>query len=115
MRSFFFFVNEGSASSVNSSNENYYHYVSHTVHHHNFFGNNAFHSLAFFIVDRQVAILIIYSISCFIEMRPYTELVNPASALLNQVKLSECDVHETRNMSDKNRRFGASCAIVKVT
>lgn len=68
---FFFFVNEGSASSVNSSNENYYHYVSHTAHHHNFFGNNAFHSLAFFIVDHQVAIIIIYSISCFIEMRPY--------------------------------------------
>ena len=71
MRSFFFFVNEGSASSVNSSNENYYHYVSLAAHHHNFFGNNAFHSLAFFIVDHQVAILIIYSISCFVEMRPY--------------------------------------------
>ena len=42
-------------------------------------------------------------------------LVNPASALLNQVKLSEWDVHETTNMSDKNRRYGASCAIVKVT
>ena len=28
---------------------------------------------------------------------------------------SDLEKHETRNMSDKNRRFGASCAIIKVT
>ena len=28
---------------------------------------------------------------------------------------NDLEVHETRNMSDKNRRFGASGSIVKVT
>jgi len=28
---------------------------------------------------------------------------------------NDLEIHETRNMSDKNQRFGASCAIVKVT
>ena len=28
---------------------------------------------------------------------------------------NDVEIHETRNMSDKNQRFGASCAIVKVT
>ena len=30
-------------------------------------------------------------------------------------KRSDLEIHETRNMSDRNRRFGASCAIIKVT
>ena len=29
-------------------------------------------------------------------------------------KRSDLEIHETRNMSDRNRRFGASCAIIKV-
>ena len=28
---------------------------------------------------------------------------------------NDLEIHETRNMSDRNRRFGASCAIIKVT
>ena len=28
---------------------------------------------------------------------------------------NDLEIHETRNFSDKNRRFGASCAIIKVT
>ena len=31
------------------------------------------------------------------------------------IKRSDLEIHETRNMSDRNRRFGASCAIIKVT
>ena len=31
------------------------------------------------------------------------------------IKKSDLEIHETRNMSDRNRRFGASCAIIKVT
>ena len=27
----------------------------------------------------------------------------------------DLEIHETRNMSDKNQRFGASCVVVKVT
>jgi len=28
---------------------------------------------------------------------------------------NDLEVHETRNISDRKRRFGASCAIIKVT
>ena len=28
---------------------------------------------------------------------------------------NDLEIHETRNMSDRNRRFGASCTIIKVT
>ena len=28
---------------------------------------------------------------------------------------NDLEIHETRNISDRNRRFGASCAIIKVT
>ena len=40
-----------------------------------------------------------------------------SSIALIATPLSHCNykMHETRNMSDKNRRFGASCVIVKVT
>ena len=31
------------------------------------------------------------------------------------LKRSDLEIHETRNMSDRNRRFGASCTIIKVT
>ena len=31
------------------------------------------------------------------------------------LKRNDLEIHETRNMSDRNRRFGASCAIIKVT
>ena len=37
---------------------------------------------------------------------------------VNKVKnliRNDLEIHETRNMSDRNRRFGASCAIIKVT
>ena len=33
----------------------------------------------------------------------------------NHIKRNDLEIHETRNMSDRNRRFGASCAIIKVT
>ena len=34
----------------------------------------------------------------------------------NQVLIrNDLEIHETRNISDRNRRFGASCAIIKVT
>jgi len=28
---------------------------------------------------------------------------------------NDLEIHDTRNINDKNRRFGASCAIIKVT
>ena len=31
------------------------------------------------------------------------------------LKRNDLEIHETRNMSDRNQRFGASCAIIKVT
>ena len=33
----------------------------------------------------------------------------------NHIKRNDLEIHETRNMSGRNRRFGASCAIIKVT
>ena len=33
----------------------------------------------------------------------------------NNLIRSDLEKYETRNMSDKNQRFGASCAIIKVT
>ena len=35
---------------------------------------------------------------------------------LNKVDFmrNDLEIHDTRNMSDRNRRFGASCAISKV-
>ena len=33
----------------------------------------------------------------------------------NNIIRSDLEKHETRNMSDRNRCFGASCAIIKVT
>ena len=35
--------------------------------------------------------------------------------MLSLVIRNDLEIYETRNMSDKNRRFGAPCAIVKVT
>ena len=35
--------------------------------------------------------------------------------MLSLVIRNDLEIYETRNMSDKNRRFSAPCAIVKVT
>ena len=34
--------------------------------------------------------------------------------LIDYLIRNDLEIHETRNISERNRRFGASCAIIKV-
>ena len=47
------------------------------------------------------------------EMDPFN--YRPISTFSSLIIRNDLEIHETRNTSDRNRRFGTSCAIIKVT
>ena len=61
----------------------------------------------------MIMIIIIYSIINIIIIMAVSIII--VIIIIIIFKRSDLEIHETRNMSDRNRRFGASCAIIKVT